>query len=111
MSFSARTNSDADSALKHTPPATGCRPSSADNVTPAVASANSLSFSGALSFLRPKSTSARPKPGSGLDGLAHLAGDLRQRGQPLLERRVRGEELGGGGAPVGRHDEERVHAG
>src|SRR5215210_8212672 len=45
-----------------------------------------------------------------VDRAAHLAGDLREPGEPLLERRVRPEELGADAPPVRRHDEERVHA-
>ena len=41
--------------------------------------------------------------------LAHLAGDLRERREPLLERRVIHEELADLRAPVRRDDEEGVH--
>src|SRR5215210_4018520 len=44
-----------------------------------------------------------------VDRAAHLAGDLREPGEPLLERRVGHEELGADAPPVRRHDEERVH--
>src|SRR5918996_900074 len=41
---------------------------------------------------------------------AHLAGDLAETGKPLLERRVRHEELAHRPLPVRGDDEERVHA-
>src|SRR5918996_4198572 len=41
---------------------------------------------------------------------AHLAGDLAEAGQPLLERRMRHEELAHRPLPVRGDDEERVHA-
>src|SRR5207244_11637885 len=40
------------------------------------------------------------------DGPAHLAGDLAERREPLLERRVVHEELGGALLHGGRDDEE-----
>src|SRR6266550_1685100 len=43
------------------------------------------------------------------NGTAHLARDLAQPGQPLLERRVRGEQRRGPLLDARRDDEERVH--
>src|ERR687887_2698272 len=91
-SFSARTNSPAESDLKQTPaePA-GFRSSSVWSVIRAVEIANSRSRAGSLSFFRPKRTSVSPN--FLRDRAAHLAGDALKRGQPLLERRVIHEQL------------------
>src|SRR4051812_43947593 len=43
------------------------------------------------------------------DGASHLARDLREGSEPLLERRMRHEELRGRLLDVRRDDEERVH--
>src|SRR5512132_2437441 len=46
-----------------------------------------------------------------VDRAPHLAGDVGEAGEALLERRVGLEDLGGVLLPAGREDEERVHAG
>src|SRR5262249_17962664 len=126
-SFSARTKSPAERGLKTTPaePA-GVSPSSVSSVTAAVERAKMRSDCAGLSFFRPKRTSRRPtlgEPGEmadvpydvhpadplKVDRPPHLPGDLGQRREALLERRVRREELAGAAPHRGRDDEERVH--
>src|SRR5215213_6587853 len=108
MSRSACMNSPAESGLKTTAATrSGLRSSSVSRVTCAVESAKRRSRFAPLSFLRPKRTSPRPNL---LDRPAHLLGDLCEAREPLLERRVRSEELAHRRLHVGRDDEERVHA-
>src|SRR6476659_669546 len=48
---------------------------------------------------------------AGVDRAPHLAGDVGEAGEALLERRMRLEELRSILLPAGREDEERVHPG
>src|SRR5678815_2344188 len=82
-SFSVRTKSPAESALKQ-PPA-----------------------GGVLELLPPEEDVAQAQ--ALRDRAAHLASDLRQGLQPLLERWMRHEEAACPRLPVGRDDEERIH--
>src|ERR1700742_4520882 len=91
----------------------GCRPSSVCSVTQAVARAKSLSSRGSDSFFRPKRTSLIPKWRLYVtlgDRTPHLARDLRQCGEALLQRGMVHEELRGRRLDARRDDEERVHA-
>src|SRR5207244_7610083 len=106
-SSSARTNSPEESDSKQTPaePA-GFRSSPVSSVIRAVEIANSRSRAGSWSFLRPERTSLRPTVLR--DGPAHLLGDLLERGEALLERRVIHEQLGDAALHLGGDDEEGV---
>src|SRR5579871_1820991 len=110
MSLSTRVKSPEESGLNVTAPTPSVvSPSSVSRVTAAVASANSRSSRGPGSCLRPpKRTSLRPNLRG--DRPAHLAGDLGERRQPLLDRRVIHEHLRHHALRAGRDDEERVHA-
>src|SRR5438874_756280 len=90
----------------------GFSPRSVSSVIRAVVIAKSRCSSAFLSFLRPKRTSVRPKPtlGRGVDRAAHLARDLREAGEPLFERRMVHEELGGPRLDARGDDEEGIHA-
>jgi hypothetical protein len=63
-------------------------------VTAAVVNPKRRSSLGSASFFRPNRTSRIPN--SLRDRAAHVAGDLREGRDPLLERRVIHEQLGGG---------------
>src|ERR1043166_1159907 len=94
--------------LKQTPAApAGFRSSSDSSVIRAVEIANRRSLAGSLSLLRPKRTSRRPKL---RNRPAHLPGDLLERCEALLQRRVIHEQLGDAPLHAGRDDEERAHA-
>src|SRR6188768_2075010 len=108
-SFSARTKSPAESGLKTTPAAPALRsPSSVSSVTAAVVSAKRRSRAGPASFFLPRRTSRRPTPGL-CDRSTHFSGDLGQRREALLERRMGREERCRSLLHRRRDDEEGVH--
>src|SRR5215218_2254221 len=102
MSLSTRTNSPADIGLNSTaaaPP--GLIPSSTSSVTAAAERPKSLSRAAETGRFR------RPNSATRLHRAAHLARNLRERSETLLERRMGHEQLGAALLPVGRDDEER----
>src|SRR5262249_22213026 len=102
-SLAARANSPADIGLNTTAATPAVRsPSSTSSVTCAVARAKSRSF-----FARP-AFGRLPNGFLNGNGLSQLAGDLGQTREPLLERRMVGEELERASAE--RNDEERLRA-
>src|SRR3954468_3099476 len=108
-SFSARTNSPAESGLKTIPPAPALlSPSSVSRVTAAVVSAKSRSRAGPASFFLPRRTSRRPTPGL-RDRSTHFSGDLGECLESLLERRMRHEEGLRAFLDRRRDDEKRIH--
>src|SRR2546421_6270098 len=109
-SFSARTTPPAESGLKTIPAAPALRsPSPVSSVTAAVVSAKSRSRAGPASFFLPNRTSRRPTPEALCDRSTHFSGDLGQRLESLLERRMRHEERLRPLLHRCRDDEERVH--
>src|SRR4051812_3112306 len=113
MSLAIEAKSAVSSGWK-TMPATPrvLRLSSVSKVTYAVEIANNRSGAGALSLRRPRITSRSPKGlrGDGRAGLAlELGLEALERGDALLERRVRREERRQRLARACGEDEERVH--
>src|SRR5579872_1921938 len=87
MSLKARPSA----ARKHTEPVpVAVRSVAASSVIAADGSANRASRFGGTGFVRPSSASRNP---TWLAGRAELLGDLVQLGQPLLQARVRREQV------------------
>src|SRR5580658_3837483 len=108
-SLSMSLNALPSAARKHTDPApVGLKSVPASSVSNAPGSAKSWSRFGGTGLVRPSSVSRNP---TRAPLLAELLGDLVQLSQPVLQRRVSGEQRGhvlavAGGQ--GRSEEERV---